>query len=95
MPWEWSEPEEFLTHRGVRISHAYKDDLSDIPLEFWYSTSSTAEPGSTYEFDVRDLAGYRSRSRADEFLEHERLIKAAIDAGLLRPDTPARLNSHA
>lgn len=95
MPWEWIEPEEFLTHRGVRIFHAYKDELSDIPLEFWYSTSSTAGPGSPYEFDVRDLPGYRSRCRADEVSEHERLIKAAIDAALLQSDTPVTLDSHA
>lgn len=95
MPWKWIEPEAFLTHRGVRIFHAYKDELSDVPLEFWYSTSSTAGPGSPYEFDVRDLPGYRSRYRADEVSEHERLIKAAIDTGLLQSDTPVTLDSHA
>lgn len=95
MPWEWIEPEEFLTHRGVQIFHAYKDEFSDVPLEFWYSTSSTAGSGSPYEFDVRDLPGYRSRYRADEVSEHERLIKAAIDAGVLHSDTPVRLDRHA
>ena len=95
MPWEWIEPEEFLTHCGVRIFHAYKDEFSDVPLEFWYSTSSTAEPGSPYEFDVRDLADYRSRCGTEEVSEHERVIKAAIDAGLLKADTPVTSDSHA
>ena len=95
MPWEWIEPEGFLTHRGVRIFHAYKDELSDVPLEFWYSTCSTAELGSPYEFDVRDLPGYRSRYRADEVSEHERVIRAAIDTGLLQSDTPVTLDRNA
>lgn len=95
MTWQWIEPKEFLTYRGVRIFHAYKDELSDVPLEFWYSTSSTAGPGSPYEFDVRDLADYRSRYRADEVSEHERVIKAAIDTGLLQSDMPVTLDSHA
>ena len=95
MPWQRIEPEVFLTHRGVRIFHAYKDELSDVPLEFWYSTSSAAEPGSPYEFDVRDLPGYRSRYRADEVSKHKRVIKSAIDAGLLQSDAPVTLDSHA
>jgi hypothetical protein len=86
MPWQWVAPEAFLTYRAVRIVHAYKDELSDVPLEFWYSTSTTAEPGSPYEFDVRDLAGYSSQVGEDEVSEHKRVIKAAIDAGLLRVD---------
>ena len=95
MPWQWIEPKEFLTYRGVRIFHAYKDELSDVPLEFWYSTSSTAEPGSPYEFNVRDLADYRSLCRAGEVSEHECAIKAAIDAGLLQSDTPVTLDNYA
>ena len=95
MTWQWIEPEEFLTHNGVRIFHAYKDELSDIPLEFWYSTSSTADSGSPYEFDVRDLVGYRSQTGQEEMLEHKRIIKAAIDAGLLQSDIPVLLNKHA
>jgi hypothetical protein len=94
MPWQWVQPEELLTHRGVRIFHAYKDDTSDIPLEFWYSTSSTSEPGSVYEFDVRDLAGYRSQNGQDKMSEHKRAIKAAIDAGLLQSDVPVSLGRH-
>jgi hypothetical protein len=88
MPWEWIEPQEFLMYRGVRIFHAYKDELSEIPLTFWYSTSSTAGPDSPYEFDVRDLPGYIERNGKDEIAEHKRVIMAAIDAGLLRADTP-------
>lgn len=95
MPWKWVEPEEFLTNRGVRIFHAYKDEFSDVPLEFWYSTSSTAGPESPYNFDVRDLPGYRQRSGVDQVIEHKRVIMAAIDTGLLRCETPVTLDSRA
>jgi hypothetical protein len=88
MPWQWVEPEELLTYRAVRTFHAYKDELSDVPLEFWYSTSSTAEPGSAYEFDVRDLPGYGSLVGEEEISKHKRVIQSGIDAGLLRVDEP-------
>lgn len=81
-------------HRGVRIFHTYKDEFSDIPLYFWYSTSSTAGPGSAYEFDVRDIPDYCSRCRSRAESEHQRIIKAAIDVGLLQSDTPVRLDRH-
>jgi hypothetical protein len=95
MSLQWIEPEKFLRHNGVRIFHAYKDEFSDIPLESWYSTSSTAEHGSSYEFDVRELEGYRSQSDVGNKSEHKRVIKAAIDAGLLQSDTPVLLNRNA
>jgi hypothetical protein len=88
------EPEKFLTHNGVRIFHAYKDELSDIPLEFWYSTSNTAGSGSLYEFDVRELAGYRPQNDKDNMTEHKRVIKAAIYAGVLQSGIPVLLNRH-
>lgn len=83
MPWQWTEPEKFLSFRGVTVFHTYKDELSDIPLEFWYSTSSTNALGSPEEFDIRDLPGYRSQDGQGKTAEHERVIKAAIDSGLL------------
>ena len=92
MPLQWIEPEEFLTYRNVRIFHAYKDELSDIPLQFWYSTSVVAGPGSSYEFDVRDLPDYSLPLGGDEILIHKHVIEAAIDAGLLQSETPV---SHA
>ena len=93
MPWQWVEPEFFLSHRGVKIYHAYKDEYSDISLEFWYSTSSSA--GYSYEFDVRDLPGYRSPIEADKMLSHRIVIEAAIDAGILQSEKPFDVDSHA
>ncbi|MBN1392563.1 MAG: hypothetical protein JW947_07150 [Sedimentisphaerales bacterium] len=95
MSLQWIEPEEFLRHKGIRIFHAYKDEFSDIPLEFWYSTSSTAEPGSPCEFDVRELEDYRPQNDTGGKSEHKRVIKAAIDIGLLQSDTPVLLKRNA
>jgi hypothetical protein len=88
MPYVWKAPEKFLTYRGVNIYHAYKDELSDMPIEFWYSTCREESPGSPYEFDVRDLPGYRGGCSTADREEDKRVIKAAIAAGLLQQDTP-------
>ncbi|MEX2138309.1 MAG: hypothetical protein WD894_03560 [Pirellulales bacterium] len=93
MPLNWIEPEQFLEYRGVRVVHAYKDDFSDIPLEYWYSTSSSAPPGSPFEFDVRELPGYQLRAPRDVSAEHKRVTEAAIDAGLLQANMPVKLSA--
>jgi len=80
--------EEFLTHQGVTIFHAYKDELSDVPLDYWYSTCASAPPDSCYEFDVRDLPAYQGKRDRLDGREHRRVIRAAIAAGLLGPETP-------
>lgn len=89
MPVRWVEPEFFMEHRGVRVYHAYKDDDSETPLEFWY----LAATGKNIEFDVRDLPALDgvtswSWSSADMKVEvsagrdaHRRIIRAAINAG--------------
>ena len=80
--------ELFFEHRGVKIFHAYKDEFSDIPLDFWYCTSASAPADSTYEFDVRDLPHYAGDPLRASPDEHATAIKAAIDAGLLRSEAP-------
>lgn len=92
MPYKWHPPKRFLAYRGVRIFHAYKDELSDVPLDFWYSTADCESPGSAYEFDVRELPGFRGpHDRFDE-AEHKRVMRDAIAAGVLLNETP--LNEH-
>jgi hypothetical protein len=93
MPLVWRAAEKFLKCKGVSIYHAYKDEFSDIPLDFWYSTCDSAAPGSDYEFDVREIPGYQSRIDGADHTEHKRAIRAAITAGLLRADTPPKINS--
>ena len=87
-----AEPEKFLEHRGVAIYHAYKDEFSDVPLYYWYSTSSGCLPGSEYEFDVRELPEYRLSPLVDELSRHRLAILAAIDAGIIDSDRPVSVN---
>jgi hypothetical protein len=75
-------PDKFLTHKGLAIFHAYKDEVSDNRLSYWYCTSGDALPNSVYEFDVRELPNYREGD------EHETIICEAIDAGYLESETP-------
>jgi hypothetical protein len=84
----WRNPEVFLRHKGTRIFHAYKDEYSETPLEFWYSTSAYAAPDSEYEFDVRDLPGFGTLNTPQDPCEHKNVIKRAIDSGLLLRGTP-------
>ena len=88
MPYVWKNAEVFLTCRSVKIFYAYKDELSDVPLDFWYSTCGSEPSGSGYEFDVRDLPGYEGKSDFGDRTEHRRVIKSAIVAGLPRADLP-------
>ncbi len=82
MPLRWCDPEKFLTHNDVTIYHTYKDDLSDVPLEFWYSTCANASAESEFEFDVRELPLAAQLTDAD----HAVIIRSAIDAGILKQD---------
>lgn len=88
MPYVWRPPERFLTYRGVTIYHAYKDDLSDVALDFWYSTSDCESPGSAFEFEIRELPGFRGRYDCLDQAEHRRAIRQAIAAGLLLNEVP-------
>lgn len=83
-------PEEFIRYRGVSIFHAYKDQFRDIALDYWYSTSPSGAPGSEYEFDVRELPGYRPAQGLAIVLEHARVIVGAIQAGILRANKPLK-----
>ena len=91
MPLEWKEPEEFLEFDGVKIFHTYKDDLSDIPQSYWYSTCDT-DVDSEYEFDVRDLPEYDARRDVGNFDEHRKAIRAAISAGLLESEVNPQIS---
>lgn len=81
---------EFLTHKGVTIYHAYKDredPVNGTPMENWYSTSACACMNE-FEFDVRNLPGYKEAFAKWTQSAHiaQEVIKAAIDAGLLKED---------
>lgn len=54
MPINWC-PSIALTYRGTEIFHCYKDEYSDIPMEFWYTFNGDELPGSEFEFDIREM----------------------------------------
>lgn len=80
MPLLW-KPEPFISHLGVTIYHAYKDEFSDIPLDYWYSTNEDALPGSEYEFDIRDLRNHFADQ--GRHLDDKEVICLAIEQELL------------
>lgn len=92
MPYGWIEPDVFLTHNGVTVYRAYKDEQYDRPMSSWYMVSADDVPDlprtaplaeALYvEFDVRSLPGVRDG--------HAERIKLAIDRG----DLPARAHKY-
>lgn len=76
-------PAPCITHRDMVVFHAYKDEYSDIPLEYWYSTSDQELPGSEYEFDVRDLRRLIIQRFPYASVDDLYVVRKAIDEGIL------------
>jgi hypothetical protein len=57
---EWVAPDRFLTHKGVKIYHIYKDDdVNNGTRSEWYTWDpAEGSDDGTYSFDVRDLPTY-------------------------------------
>jgi hypothetical protein len=91
MPLRWSPPEQFLEYDGVKVFHTYKDELSDFPQSYWYSTSDNAAIGSECEFDVRSLPTYDPRRDVMDSEEHRNAIRAAISAQMLASNAPLQI----
>lgn len=86
MPYAWTNPDVFLSHRGVDIYYLYQDDFVDNPTrEFWYGLYPTCSDGlGDGTFDIRDVElllapELRYRCRQD----HQAILTALIDAGIL------------
>ena len=71
---EWVPRDLFLEYNGVRIYLAYKDDEYDQPLEYWFALDAEEED----EFDIRNLPTFADGQDIED------ILKAAIDAGLLK-----------
>lgn len=76
-------PLPFVAYRDVTIFHAYKDECSDVPLDYWYSTTDSAVSGSEFEFDVRDLRTVMRQRLDVSHLDDAVLVRKAIELGLL------------
>lgn len=74
----------FIAYQDVTIFHAYKDELSDVPLDHWYSTTDSALSGSNFEFDVRDLRRVMREHFELAPTGDAELIRRAIDLELLQ-----------
>lgn len=84
-------PLPYLAHQDVVIFHAYKDEYSDVPLENWYSTTDSAMPGSSFEFDVRDLRRFMRNRILVKTLSDAAVVRAAIDANILQAHVAPRV----
>lgn len=88
MPNSWVEPDIFLTYQGVTVYHAYKEDISEDRLFYWYQVDVTEQIPA---FDIRDLPEYTPGLAHDEIfrraIEHKSpLLLAELEKADL-PDT--------
>jgi hypothetical protein len=86
MPYVWTDPDVFLSHKGVDIYYIYQDDLADNPVrEYWYGFYTTcADEIDEGSFDIRDVAALLPPdSRAACGNDHRALLMALIEQGLL------------
>lgn len=78
MPMTWTEPEAVVEHNGVTVYHTYKD--GDYRSEFWYTLDQSDDDWEGESaFDVRDLG-----VEGDVEGDHKEILRAAIDAGILK-----------
>ncbi len=90
----WIDPALLLTHAGINVYRAYKDDDYDNgPLNNWVALYDENSPHDhdSVETDVRDLYAQLGkdvipRNLNVEDADVQDVIRAAIDAGLLSAD---------
>ena len=78
MPLKQVPPDEFLTHLGISVYHAYNDGMQDDPMRYWYVTDINED--DEFEFDIRDLDPPDSSPEDD----HKKIIKHAIQEKKLK-----------
>lgn len=88
MPYEWTEPELFMEHRGAQVYHTYKGGPgNEYQQDYWYTTDSACDDvEGEYDdnpiFDVRDLPVPADLPAcADDDARHSYIVRAAIDSG--------------
>jgi hypothetical protein len=73
---EWVPPEIFLTHKGVTVYHAYKDnDLCNGRSNYWFTMSEKDEVD--HQFDVRELPTWKPLlKKVEETVKRPKLMSA-------------------
>jgi hypothetical protein len=85
MPYGYIAPKMLMTYKGVDIYHCYQDGEADKMMDYWFTTSKQED--SRFNFDIRDLPGgdqLTSMSAYDRASNWPKLLRAAIDAGVLK-----------
>jgi len=83
MPYEWTEPELLMVHRGVPVYRTYSGGPgNETPNDYWYTLQACASDNDeTEQFDVRTLPQLPEGEAAKYDNEHKARIAHAIDTG--------------
>ncbi len=87
----WVPPAVFLTYRGVKIYHIYRNDQEDQGVRaYWYCTDPLGGGDGYSEFnvDVRTLPGYSKGLESTGDGHIKRVLRDAIKAGILKKESP-------
>jgi len=86
MRWFGWEPLPFLGYLGKDVYHTYSkkgEGVSQYPIKYIYSTDRSANPGSEFAFDVRELENPLGLDIESPW-EQMRLVACAIEKGKIR-----------
>lgn len=95
MPYEtvWTDPEVYVTHKGVTVYHLYKnDDIEQGARTYSFTLHPQAGEAdwgvfpNTPLFDVRDLPGFTDGPWNERAGIIREFVIAAIDAGIITQD---------
>ena len=86
MPYTWTEPDVFLSHKGVDIYYIYMDDCADNPVRedlygFYSTCADETDEGSFDIRDVEDLLSPETLAACND--DDSAILTALIDAGFL------------
>jgi hypothetical protein len=89
MPYEYVDPDIFMTHNGAVVYHTYKGGPgNEYRLDYWFTTDACEadeDCGGDHVFDVRDLPTPPTlpNKLVGEAARHKAIIAHAIDTGAL------------
>lgn len=78
---EWGSAELLLEHRGVRVYHAYKDDLIDQMFTYWFMSNSEGTEDEAWDVRVLSTWVAAGEQTTNETARLRLAIELAIAAG--------------